>query len=203
MLLEFTLTSLIVIATPGTGTLYTIAMGLSQGRATAVVAAFGCTLGIVPHMAAAMAGLAAVLATNDTAFHMLKLAGALYLIWMAISVWRDTALLAPPGETRRRAAGEIIRHAILINLLNPKLSVFFLALLPQFVRPDDPGALTAMSGYGFAFMLMTFGVFCLYGIFAAMTRDKILSSVRLTTLIRKAFAAGFLLLGVRLALAGR
>ncbi|MCA1968007.1 MAG: LysE family translocator [Rhizobium sp.] len=203
MLLEFTLTSLIVIVTPGTGALYTVAMGLAHGRSTAVVAAFGCTLGIVPHMAAAMAGLAAVLATNDAAFNILKLVGALYLIWMAINVWRDTRLLAPPSEAKRRTAGSIIRHAVLINLLNPKLSVFFLALLPQFVRPDDPGALAAMAGYGLAFMVMTFAVFALYGIFAALTRDRVLSSTRFTSLIRKAFAAAFLLLGIKLALAGR
>lgn len=203
MLLEFTLTSLIVIATPGTGALYTIAMGLAHGRSTAAIAAFGCTLGIVPHMAAAMAGLAAVLTTNDAAFNILKLAGALYLIWMAINVWRDTQLLAPPNEAKRRSAGAIVRHAVLINLLNPKLSVFFLALLPQFVHPDDPGALAAMAGYGLAFMVMTYAVFALYGVFAARTRDRVLSSTRLTGLIRKAFAAGFLLLGIRLALAGR
>lgn len=203
MLLEFTLTSLVVIATPGTGALYTIAMGLAHGRATAIIAAFGCTLGIVPHMAAAMVGLAAILATSDAAFNILKLAGALYLIWMAISVWRDTSLLSPAGETRRQSAAEIIRHAVLINLLNPKLSIFFLALLPQFVHPDDPGALAAMTGYSLAFMVMTFVIFALYGIFAAMARDKVLSRPRLTVLIRRAFAAGFLLLGIRLALAGR
>ena len=203
MLFEFTLTSLIVIATPGTGALYTIAMGLAHGRPTAIVAAFGCTLGIVQHMAAAMAGLAVVLATNDTAFNVLKSAGALYLIWMAINVWRDTSLLAPPGETKRRSAAEIVRHAVLINLLNPKLSIFFLALLPQFVRPDDPGALVAMTGYSLAFMAVTFAIFALYGAFAAMARNRVLSSARLIGAIRKAFAAGFLLLGIRLALAGR
>ncbi|MHA7968483.1 LysE family translocator [Rhizobium sp. CAU 1783] len=203
MLIEFVVTSLIVIATPGTGTLYTIATGLAHGRAPALVAAFGCTLGILPHMAAAMAGLAAVLATNEAAFNILKFAGALYLIWMAISIWRDRSLLTPSGEAHRRGSIEIIRHAILINLLNPKLSIFFLALLPQFVHQDDPDALPAMAVYGLAFMVMTFAVFALYGVFAAMTRDRVLSSARLTNLIRRVFAAGFLALGVRLALADK
>lgn len=203
MLLEFTLTSLIVIATPGTGALYTIAMGLSHGRATALVAALGCTLGIVPHIAAAMLGLAAVLSTNETAFNLLKFAGALYLIWMAISVWRDTSLLTPSADDRPRSGHEIVRHAVLINLLNPKLSIFFLALLPQFVHPDEPNALLAMSGYSLAFMLMTLMVFTLYGWFAALARDRVLSSRALTNAIRRVFAAGFLMLGVRLALAER
>ncbi|MGV8938896.1 MAG: LysE family translocator [Allorhizobium sp.] len=203
MLLEFILTSVIVIATPGTGALYTIAMGLAHGRTTAIVAAVGCTLGIVPHMAAAMAGLAVVLATNDTAFNTLKLAGALYLIWMAINVWRDTSLLAPIGEAKRQSATDIVRHAVMINLLNPKLSIFFLALLPQFIHQDDPGAMAAMTGYSLAFMAMTFVIFAAYGVFAAIARDRVQSSARLAAVIRKAFAAGFLLLGIRLALAGR
>lgn len=200
MLLEFTLTSLIVIATPGTGALYTIAMGLAHGRVTAFVAAFGCTLGIIPHMAAAMLGLAAIIATNETTFAILKIAGALYLIWMAVGIWRDRSLLRPTVNAAPRRKRHIVRHAVLINLLNPKLSIFFLALLPQFVRPGDPGALLQMTGYSIAFMAMTFAVFAVYGMFAALARDRVLSSDRLVDWIRKIFAAGFLLLGIRLAL---
>lgn len=200
MLLEFTLTSIIVIATPGTGALYTIAMGLAHGRAAALIAAFGCTLGILPHMAAAMLGLAAVLATNEAAFNLLKFAGAVYLIYMAISIWRDRSLLKP-DEPAPRPRHDIVRRAVLINLLNPKLSIFFLALLPQFVRPTDPNALVAMTGYSLAFMAMTLIVFAIYGAFASLAREKVFSSDRLVDRIRQCFAAGFLLLGIRLALA--
>ncbi|MBP1852596.1 LysE family translocator [Rhizobium halophytocola] len=201
MPIEFILTALIVIVTPGTGAIYTIAMGLSHGRRWALVAALGCTLGIVPHMLAAIAGLAAVLATNATAFNLLKLAGGLYLLWMAISIWRDGSLLAPRPDHGARRAPVIIRHAIAINLLNPKLSLFFLALLPQFVRPDDPHALCAMTGYSLAFMGLTFIVFALYGWFASLARRRLLASPQAVTWLRRSFAACFLLLGVRLALA--
>ncbi|MDI7860871.1 LysE family translocator [Rhizobiaceae bacterium n13] len=200
MMLEFALTSLIVIATPGTGALYTIAMGLGHGRRAAIIASLGCTAGIVPHMAAAMLGLAAVLATNETAFNLVKTAGVAYLIYMAVTIWRDRSLLAPSADERPRSTFEIIRHAVLINLLNPKLSLFFLALLPQFVGPSDENALISMLGYSLVFMVLTFIVFALYGIFAAAARQKVLASSTVTNWLRRSFAAGFLVLGIRLAI---
>lgn len=203
MELEFILTSLIVIATPGTGALYTVVMGLSHGRATALVAAAGCTAGIIPHMVAAILGLAAVLATNDTAFQILKVAGALYLVYMAVSIWRDTSLFTATRDQHKGSALEIVRHAVLINLFNPKLSIFFLALLPQFVKPSDPQAVPHMGEYSLAFMVMTFVVFALYGLFAASARDKFLARPAMMHWIRKSFAAAFLLLGLKLALAER
>lgn len=203
MYLEFILTSLIVIATPGTGALYTVVMGLSHGKDTSIVAAAGCTLGIVPHMIAAILGLAAVLATNDTAFQIVKLAGALYLLYMAISIWRDASLLSPERDRQQRSALGIIRHAVLINLFNPKLSIFFLALLPQFVSAADEHAVLRMTEYSLAFMVMTFVVFALYGLFAAAARDKVLSRPMLMLWIRKSFAAAFVALGLKLALAER
>lgn len=203
MYLEFILTSLIVIATPGTGALYTVVMGLSHGKGTSIVAAAGCTLGIVPHMIAAILGLAAVLATNDTAFQIVKLAGALYLLYMAISIWRDASLFSPERDRQQRSALGIIRHAVLINLFNPKLSIFFLALLPQFVSAADEHAILRMTEYSLAFMVMTFVVFALYGLFAAAARDKVLSRPRLMLWIRKSLAAAFVALGLKLALAER
>ncbi len=203
MYLEFILTSLIVIATPGTGALYTVVMGLSHGKATSLVAAGGCTLGIVPHMIAAILGLAAVLVTNDTAFQIVKLAGAGYLLYMAISIWRDASLFSPERDRQQRSAVGIIRHAVLINLFNPKLSIFFFALLPQFVTAQDEHAVLRMTEYSLAFMVMTFVVFALYGLFAATARDKVLSRPKLMLWIRKSFAAAFVALGLKLALAER
>ncbi|NGO62622.1 LysE family translocator [Rhizobium daejeonense] len=203
MYLEFILTSLIVIATPGTGALYTVVMGLSHGKATSLVAAGGCTLGIVPHMIAAILGLAAVLVTNDTAFQIVKLAGAGYLLYMAISIWRDASLFSPERDRQQRSAVGIIRHAVLINLFNPKLSIFFFALLPQFVTAQDEHAVLRMTEYSLAFMVMTFVVFALYGLFAATARDKVLSRPKLMLWIRKSFAAAFVTLGLKLALAER
>lgn len=199
---EFLITSLVVVATPGTGALYTLAKALGDGHRAAVVAAFGCTLGILPHMAMAILGLAAVLQTEPRLFTAIKIAGVLYLVYMAIGLWRAPApstAAAAPAES----AAAVIRHAILINLLNPKLSIFFLAFLPQFVASETADPLLAMSGLSLVFMAMTFVVFAIYGVFAASLRQHVLTRPTIMQGINKVFAATFLLMAGRLALAQR
>lgn len=199
---EFLITSLIIVATPGTGALYTLAKALGDGHRAAVVAAFGCTLGIIPHMAMAILGLAAVLQTEPRLFTAIKIAGVLYLVYMAIGLWRAPApstAAAAPAES----AAAVIRHAILINLLNPKLSIFFLAFLPQFVASETADPLLAMSGLSLVFMAMTFVVFAIYGLFAASLRQHVLTRPTIMQGINKVFAATFLLMAGRLALAQR
>ncbi len=199
---EFLITSLIIVATPGTGALYTLAKALGDGHRAAVVAAFGCTLGILPHMAMAILGLAAVLQTEPRLFTAIKIAGVLYLVYMAIGLWRAPApstAAAAPAES----AAAVIRHAILINLLNPKLSIFFLAFLPQFVASETADPLLAMSGLSLVFMAMTFVVFAIYGLFAASLRQHVLTRPKIMQGINKVFAATFLLMAGRLALAQR
>ncbi len=205
MSLEFLVTTLIVVASPGTGVLYTLAAGLSRGSKASVVAAFGCTLGIVPHLAAAMLGLAALLHASALAFDLFKYAGVAYLLWMAWSAWRERGPLAIAAETEggRRSALQVTVHAVLINLLNPKLSIFFFAFLPQFVRADDPQALGHMLALSGVFMLMTFVVFAVYGLFAASVRRQVVSRPAIVLWLRRTFAAAFVALGVRLALAER
>ncbi|PWJ83755.1 threonine/homoserine/homoserine lactone efflux protein [Pseudaminobacter salicylatoxidans] len=147
MTLEFLLTSLVIVASPGTGAICTVAAGLSGG-ARASVAAFGCTLGIVPHMLAAISGLAALLHTSALAFQILKYLGVAYLLYMAWAMFRDRGMLSLNDET----SGKSVRQAILINLLNPKLSIFFFAFLPQFVRPDDAAPVSRMLELSLVFM---------------------------------------------------
>src|SRR6187399_2007792 len=144
MTIEFLITSLIVVASPGTGVLYTLAAGLSRGARASIVAAFGCTLGIVPHMAAAILGLAALLHTSAIAFQTLKYAGVAYLLWMAWMTLKESGALAVEGQTGARSTLQVIAQAILINILNPKLTIFFLAFLPQFVPTDTRDALPMM-----------------------------------------------------------
>src|SRR2546430_3666952 len=127
MSLEFLITSLIVIVSPGTGVLYTLAAGLSRGARASVVAAFGCTLGIVPHMAAAILGLAALLHTSALAFQTLKYLGVAYLLYMAWSALKEKGALSVEKEVGAHSAVDVTVTAILINILNPKLSIFFLA----------------------------------------------------------------------------
>src|ERR1700692_2829728 len=137
MSFSFLLTSLIVIVSPGTGVLYTLAVALTRGARTSIAAAFGCTLGIVPHMCAAMRGLAAVLHTSALAFAALKWCGVVYLLVMAWQALRETGALAVDGRVDARSSSRVIVTGFLINILNPKLSIFFLAFLPQFVEAGE------------------------------------------------------------------
>ena len=203
MSIEFLLTSLIVVVSPGTGVLYTLSAGLSRGSRASVVAAFGCTLGIVPHLAAAILGLAALLHTSALLFQSFKYAGVAYLLYMAWMTLREHGTLKVARETGARSDLQVTVRAILINILNPKLSIFFLAFLPQFVSMQEAHPLPRMLELSSVFMLMTFVVFVGYGLFAAAVRDHVISRPRVMTLMRRTFAAAFVALGARLAFAER
>jgi threonine/homoserine/homoserine lactone efflux protein len=203
---EFLLTSLIVVLMPGTGVIYTLSCGLFQGRAASVAAASGCTLGILPHMAASMLGLAALLHASALAFQAVKLAGVAYLLYLAWQMWRGGPSLPVDPSTGggvRAGLARVAIRAFLINILNPKLSLFFLAFLPQFTRADAPDPLWAMGRHSAVFMLMTLVVFVLYGMAAALARQRMMASPRLMRWLRRSFAALFAALGVRLAVMER
>ena len=201
MTLAFLLTSLVIVATPGTGALYTIAAGLTRGTRASLLAAFACTLGTVPHLVAAVTGLAALLHASGVAFAVVKYAGVAYLLWMAWSTWRDRGALAV-DERGKTSVWGVIGSGITLNLLNPKLTIFFFAFLPQFV-PSGDGAVAAMLGLGAVFMALTFVVFAAYGAAAAALRDHVLTRPRVLDAIRRTFAATFALLAGRLAFESR
>jgi threonine/homoserine/homoserine lactone efflux protein len=201
--IDFLVTSLIVVVSPGTGVLYTLAAGLSRGSRASVVAAFGCTLGIVPHMAAAIMGLAALLHTSALAFQTLKYLGVAYLLYMAWNALKEKGALKVEKEVGTRSAVQVITSAILINILNPKLSIFFFAFLPQFVSSHEAHPLSRMFELSAVFMLLTFVVFVGYGLFAASIRNHVISRPRVLTWMRRTFAGAFVALGVKLAFADR
>ena len=201
MSVAFLLTSLLVVASPGTGVLYTVSTGLSRGTRASLLAALGCTLGIVPHMAAAVCGLAAVFKASAVTFELLKYAGAAYLLYMAWRTWRDRSALHPDNATAARSPLRIVASAILLNLLNPKLPIFFLAFLPQFMARDDASPVASLLQLGGTFLLMTLIVFAIYGAFASFMRAHVLERPRVTTWLRRVFALGFAVLGLKLALA--
>ena len=200
---EFLLTTLIVIATPGTGVIYTLAAGLARGARASVIAAVGCTLGIVPHMVAAITGAAALLHSSALAFQTLKYLGVVYLLYMAWSTLREKGALTVDEQTAPPSATRVISSGVLVNILNPKLTIFFFAFLPQFVSTDDEGALLHMLGLSGVFMLVTLVVFAGYGVFAASVRTRVIGRPRVMTWMRRAFAGSFVALGARLALAAR
>ncbi|MER8509217.1 LysE family translocator [Mesorhizobium sp. M0199] len=203
MSIEFLLTSLIVVASPGTGVLYTLSAGLSRGARASIIAAFGCTLGIIPHMAAAITGLAALLHTSAVAFETLKYLGVAYLLYMAWNTLKEKGGLSVDENVAPRSAGKVITSGILINILNPKLSIFFFAFLPQFVSTTESHALSKMLELSSVFMLLTFVVFVGYGIFAASVRSHVVSRPKVLTWMRRTFAGAFVMLGAKLALADR
>jgi len=200
MSIEFLLTTLIIVASPGTGVVYTLAAGLSRGGRASVLAALACTLGIVPHLVAALTGLAALLHASALAFEVVKYAGVAYLIYMAWQSLRERGALKIEAGADARSVRQVLVDGILINLLNPKLSIFFVAFLPQFIAPGEAHVLARMLELSAIFMLATFLIFSLYGLCAAAMRDRVIGSPRVMAWMRRTFAAAFVALGARLAL---
>lgn len=197
---HFLLTALVVVLAPGTGVIYTIAIGLGQGRRAALWAALGCTFGIVPALLAAALGLAAVLHASALLFNLVKYAGVAYLLWLAYQSLQSGGALRVRARDSAEHGPRIALRGVLINVLNPKLSIFFLALLPPFLSGDPASASAEIALLGAVFMGLTLGVFALYGAFAATARRLILGSDRAMLWLNRSFAAVFALLAGRLAL---
>lgn len=203
MTLEFLLTAFVIVASPGTGVVFTLVSGVSGGARAGVAAALGCTIGIVPHMIAALSGLAALLHTSATAFGILTWLGVAYLLHMAWIMARSRGDMRLDGAQPAAGGRGVVVSAVLINLLNPKLSLFFLAFLPQFVAVDDPHPVVRMLLLGLVFMGMTLAVFAGYGFFAARLRRPITGNAGVQAWMRRGFAAAFAVLALHLALSSR
>lgn len=199
MSLAFLITSLVIVATPGTGAIFTVSAGLSHGPRRALLAAFANTLGIVPHLAAALTGLAAILHTSAVAFQTLKYLGIAYLLYMAWTTWRDRSDLVADDAASPTSARRVLLTGVVINLLNPKLTLFFFAFLPQFVPAGTSGTTVQMMGLSLAFMALTFVVFALYGLTASLVRQKVLERPQIVRRLRQSFAVAFVAMGAKLA----
>ena len=200
---EFLITSLIVVLIPGTGVVFTVSTGLSQGRRASFFASIGCTLGIVPHLLATVLGLAAVMHTSALAFQTLKCAGVAYLFYISYATWHDKSAFAIDGNPSTRTAAGLVVKAFLLNILNPKLTIFFLAFLPQFIRPGTAEPLFQLLLLSATFMAMTFIIFVVYGFLAHAFRKAVIESPRVQTWLRRGFATAFASLGAELALTER
>ena len=197
--LEFLFTSLVVVLIPGTGVIYTVSTGLVLGRKASVFAALGCTAGIVPHLLATILGLAAVMHTSALAFQALKYAGVAYLLYIAWATWRDKSAFAVEEAPGASTEAGLVVKAFLLNILNPKLTIFFLAFLPQFVQPEAGAPLMQLLVLSAVFMIMTFVVFVAYGLLAHGFRQTVIDSPRVQGWLRRGFAATFAGLGANLA----
>ncbi|WP_203141824.1 LysE family translocator [Marinobacter mangrovi] len=200
---EFLLTSLVVVLIPGTGVIFTVSSGLMHGRRASLFASLGCTLGIVPHLLATILGLAAIMHTSAVAFQVLKYAGVAYLLYLAIATWRDRSAFSVQDVRRKGGVASLVLRAFLLNILNPKLTIFFLAFLPQFVATDSLSPLAQLLGLSGVFMAMTFVVFVIYGQLAHAFRTVVIESPKVQGWLRRGFAAAFAGLGVQLALTDR
>lgn len=212
--LDFLVTATIVVLLPGTGVLYTLSTALFEGRGAGILAAFGCTLGTLPHLGVSLLGLAALVQASPLAFRVVAVLGAAYLLVMAWEMWRAGDGLAPAPQADPTQAGptqahvptgrtgwSIVVKGVAVNLLNPKLSVFFLAFLPQFVPADAADGLARMAVLGGLFAGLTFVVFVGYGLGAAAVRNRVLATPRRRRWLHRAFALAFTAFALRLALA--
>ena len=200
---NFLVTCLIVVLIPGTGVIFTVSTGLTAGKRASLFAALGCTAGIIPHLLASILGLSALLHTSALAFDLLKYAGVAYLLYVAYATWRDRAAVALGDTPQASSAWNIALKACLLNVLNPKLTIFFLAFLPQFISPSGPAPAVQMLSLSAVFMAMTLAVFLLYGLLAHSLRRHVIESQRVQDWLRRGFAASFAALGVNMAFAQR
>jgi threonine/homoserine/homoserine lactone efflux protein len=196
---EFLITSLIIVLMPGTGVIYTVSTGLTQGAKASLAAAIGCTGGIVPHLIASVFGLAAILHTSALAFQVFKLLGVLYLAYLAWVMWQESGTVEFGSGRVEGSYAKIALRAFLINIFNPKLSIFFLAFLPQFVPVDAESPISYMLILSGVFMLMTLVVFIGYGLLANKVRYYVSQSPRMIQRIQRVFAGLFVVLGMKLA----
>ena len=197
---EFLLTSLVVVLVPGTGVIYTVSTGLVHRWKASIAAALGCTAGIIPHLTASILGLSAILHMSARAFQVIKFAGALYLLYLAWGMWQDTGSLKLDRSQPRRNPGQIALKGILINILNPKLTIFFFAFLPLFVLPDAGSPTTQMIGLSAVFMGMTLVIFAAYGVLASAISKYLIQSPKAIRRMQRSFAVIFAGLAAKLAL---
>jgi len=197
---EFLLASLVVVLIPGTGVIYTITTGLTLKWRASIAAAIGCTLGIVPHILASILGLSALLDMSAQVFSALKIAGAIYLLYLAWNMWREAGTLEINKKSTEASPAQIVIKAIAINLLNPKLTIFFFAFLPLFVSKDSSSPTMEMIMLSIVFMGMTFFIFALYGILASGISAYLINSSKAVKRLQRAFAVVLATFAVKLAL---
>lgn len=200
---EFLITSLIVVLVPGTGVIYTVSNGLFLGWRASIAAAFGCTAGIIPHITASILGLSAILHMSAMAFQIIKYGGVIYLLYLAWSMWHETGALNFNAPSQVKGMVQIAVRGLLINILNPKLTIFFLAFLPLFISTQTMSPIFQLIILSLVFMGMTLVIFILYGLSANLVRRHVINSPKLITALQRSFAAVFALFGLKLALTDR
>lgn len=197
---EFLITALVVVLIPGTGVIYTVSNGIFNGKRSSIAAAVGCTAGIVPHLIAGILGLSALMHMSALVFQVIKFAGVIYLLYLAWGMWQDKGSIQFE-EKEEKEHFHVAKRAVLINILNPKLTIFFLAFLPQFLdKTSSVHTSMQLIGMSLIFMLMTLCVFVLYGLLGSSVRSFFVGSKKRLQYMQRSFAVVFAALGAKLAL---
>jgi threonine/homoserine/homoserine lactone efflux protein len=196
---SFLITSFIIILIPGTGVTYTISTGIIKGKRASIFAALGCTMGIIPHLCVSIALSSFLMKMNNKAFLVLKLIGAIYLLYLGIGMIRSKTSFELTNSKSENKVSTIIRSGILINVLNPKLTLFFFSFLPQYAKSTSNNYMAECLFYGFAFMILTLLVFIGYGLLAGVTNKFFINSPKRISLLQKIFGIIFIVFAIQLA----
>ncbi|WP_322059069.1 LysE family translocator [Paraburkholderia sp. J63] len=196
----FLATSLAITFAPGPDNLQVLARGISQGRAAGLVAALGFAAGVTFHTTLAALGIAAVLRSSPVAFQILKLAGAAYLVWIGVKALRSQGLAAA-GDRPRQPLATIFRQSVLGNVMNPKVTLFFVVFLPQFVDTHGAQSVTLqMLELGLVFMAQTVVVFSVFGLCAGTIGGWLKRRPRAGVWLDRLAGLTFIAIGIRVAL---
>ena len=198
-LFAFIVASTVLGFTPGPDIIYVITRGAAQGGRAGLAAAAGLTTGVIGHTAFAVIGLSAIIAASTLAFTVIKIAGAAYLVYLGVRMWRSGVAVDLTGDGRTQAIGAIYRQTIVMNLLNPKVALFFLAFLPQFVDPGAGPIAPQLALLGFLFMIVAFVVMSTAGLAGAQIRRFLVRSESAARCTHR--AAGTILVSLGLSLA--
>jgi len=200
----FVAAGILLNLTPGQDTLYILGSSIANGRSIGVASALGICSGCIVHTLAAALGLSAILASSATAFTVVKLAGAAYLIYLGVrALTARSHVLSPAARVASGSAVTAFRQGVITNVLNPKVALFFLALLPQFIDPDSPTKVAAFVALGLTF-IATGTVWCLIlAVGASRVRGFFAGHPRALAGFSRGSGALFVLLGLRLAISER
>ena len=202
MSLEFLAVSMFLAMIPGTGVIFTLACSMAHGLRGAVWGAVAGAVGVIPHLLAASIGLSTLLIAFPLAYDGLRILGGCYLIWLACQAWRQRHDSFDVGGVQTSGSGIVLKGAM-INLLNPKLTLFFVSFLPQFVPAQDPAPGLTMGLMGLVLVVQTFVVFFGYGAAAAWLGGTIRARPRIMQRVHESVAVVFAGLGLRVILGAR
>ena len=202
-LLIFSFATLLVVIAPGPGMLFVISRGLANGRKAGVISALGTSTGIAIHILAAAFGLSLIIYATEVGFQIMKWVGGLYLLFLAWKAFTHRQGLLIDSDKSDTSHTSLFWQGILVNALNPKVALFFMAFIPQFVKPASWSIPVQTIVLGSIFMVFTVIIFIVYGVSASMIRKWVIERPRVHKVIDWTTGSLFVFLGIRLALSNR